>query len=270
MSPVQQHANRRANTYVADRQQVVVHHHGGAVGLIWQRRSGQSSGNGKGVMNLATSRILAMRMVAVAICFALSACAGYRGGWESIPYIGAPPPTPSVSRTNYERGERLKLAIPGLALSVMLHNSSLDSDTLVYAYVVPVPGPLAGASSDAPKTATATLFITPREEGYVFRPLFVTLSVGGQTVSALGAYTNAKFIGYKDGKAVHSVPQRIADEFPLRVGTSYIFDLEFPSPAPSAQAPDVALDLSKGLHAPGQPTIPLIRFLPVRWGNWYG
>jgi hypothetical protein len=209
-------------------------------------------------------------MFAVAICFTLSSCAGYRGGWESIPYIGSPPPTPSVSRTNYERGERMRVALPGLSLEVMLNNMSLDSDTLVYAYVIPVPAPSAGTPSDAPKKAKVTLFITPREEGYVFRPLLATLSVGGQTASALGGYTDAKFIGFKDGKAVHAAPQRVADESPLSSGKSYIYDVEFPLPVPSPQAPDVALDLSRALQAPGQPTIPLIRFLPVRWGNWYG
>ena len=152
----------------------------------------------------------------------------------------------------------------------MLNNPSLDSDTLVYAYVIPVPAPSAGAPSDAPKKATVTLFITPREEGYVFRPLLATLSAGGQTASALEGRTNAKFIGFKDKVAVHAEPQRIADEVSLNNRESYIFVVEFPLPVPSPQAPDVALDLSRALQAPGQPTIPLIRFLPVRWGNWYG
>ncbi len=215
-------------------------------------------------------RMLGTRMLAVAICFSLSSCAGYRGGWENIPYIGTPPPTPSVTRTNYEAGKRQELALPGLRLSVRLNNPSLDSDTLVYAYVIPVPAPSVGTPSDAPKKAKVTLFITPREEGYVFQPLLATLSVGGQTASALGEYTDARFIGFKDRVAVHADPQRIADESPLSTGKSYIFDVEFPLPAPSPQAPDVALDLPRALQAPGQPTIPLIRFLPVRWGNWYG
>jgi len=221
-------------------------------------------------MKPQTSRTLGVRIFAAAIFFSLFSCAGYRGGWESIPYVGSPPPTPSVTRTNYERGERLKLALPGLSLSVLLNNQSLDSDTQIYAYVIPVPGPSAGKPSDTSKKAKVTLFITPREEGYVFRPLLATLSVGGQTTSALGGYTDAKFIGFKDGVAVHADPQRIADEAPLSTGKSYIFDVEFPLPVPSPQAPDVALDLSRALQAPGQPTIPLIRFLPVRWGNWYG
>lgn len=209
-------------------------------------------------------------MFAAAICFSLSSCAGYRGGWESIPYIGTPPPIPSVTRTNYEAGKRQELALPGLSLSVRLNNPSLDSDTLVYAYVIPVPAPSVDTPSDAPKKAKVTLYITPRKDGYVFRPLLATLSAGGLTASALGGYTDAKFIGFKDRVAVHADPQRIADEAPLSNGRSYIFDVEFPLPVPSPQAPDVALDLSRALQAPGQPTIPLIRFLPVRWGNWYG
>jgi hypothetical protein len=209
-------------------------------------------------------------MFAAAICFTLSSCAGYRGGWESIPYIGSQPPTPSVSRTNYERGERQKLALPGLSLSVMLNNQSIDSDTQVYAYVVPVPGYSVDTPSDAPKKAQVTLFIKPGEEGFVFRPLLTTLSVGGRSASGLGGYTTKQLLRFEGGKAVWDDPKRIADEFPLSSGKFYALYVEFPLPAPSPQAPDVSLDLSKALQAPGQPAIPLIRFLPVRWGNWYG
>lgn len=216
------------------------------------------------------SRLVGTRVFAAAICFSLLSCAGYRGGWESIPYIGPPPPTPSVSRTGYEARKRLELALPGLTLSVRLNNTRIDSDIQVYAYVVPVPGYSVDTPSDAPKKAQATLFIEPREEGFVFQPLLATLSVGGQSASGLGGYTTRKLLGFEGGKVVWEEPKRIADEFPLSSGKLYIFDVEFPLPALSPQAPDVSLDLSRALQAPGQPTIPLIRFLPVRWGNWYG
>lgn len=204
------------------------------------------------------------------MCFLLSSCAGYRGGWESIPYIGPPPPVPSVSRTGYEAGKRMELALPGLILSVRLNNSTIDSDIQVYAYVIPVPGYSVDTPSDEPKKAQVTLFIQPKEEGFVFRPLLATLSVRGQPASGLGGYTTRKLLGFEGGKVTWEEPKRIADELPLNSGKFYSFFVEFPLPAPSPQAPDVSLDLSKALQAPGQPTIPLIRFLPVRWGNWYG
>jgi hypothetical protein len=147
---------------------------------------------------------------------------------------------------------------------------SIDSDTQVFAYVVPVPGYSVDTPSDAPKRAQATLFIQPREEGFVFRPLLATLSVGGQSATGLGGYTTRQLLGFEGGKAVWEDPKRIADEFSLSSGKSYFLYIEFPLPAPSPQTPNVSLDLSRALQAPGQPTIPLIRFLPVRWGNWYG
>lgn len=213
-------------------------------------------------------RMLGTRMLAAVICITLSSCAGYRGGWESIPYIGTPPPAPSVSRTSYEAGKRGELALPGLTLSVYLHNQSIDSDTQVYAYVIPVPGYSVDTPSGAPKKARVSLHITPRGEGFVLQPLLATLSVGNQSASGLGGYYPGEFIGFKAPK-MYAEPKRIPDEFPLSSGKLYILHLEFPLAAPP-EAPDITLDLSKALHAPGQPTIPVIRFLPVRWGNWYG
>jgi hypothetical protein len=207
-------------------------------------------------------------MLTAVICITLSSCAGYRGGWESIPYIGTTPPAPSVSRTSYEAGKRRELALPGLTLSVYLHNQSIDSDTQVYAYVIPVPGYSVDSPSGASKKARVSLHITPRGEGFVLQPLLAKLSVGNQSASGLGGYYPGELIGFKEPK-MYAEPKRIPDEFPLSSGKLYILHLEFPLAAPTG-APDITLDLSKALQAPGQPTIPVIRFLPVRWGNWYG
>jgi len=40
-------------------------------------------------------------------------------------------------------------------------------------------------------------------------------------------------------------------------------------PVPPPESPDIALDLSRALQAPGTPAIPEIRFLPVRWREGY-
>jgi hypothetical protein len=164
----------------------------------------------------------------------------------------------------------MEIVLPGLILSVRLNNMTIDSDIQVYAYVIPVPGYSVDTPSDEPEKAQVTLFIEPQEEGFVFRPLLATLSVSGQSASGLGGYTTRKYLGFEGGKVNWEEPKRIADELPLSSGKFYSFFVEFPLPALSPQAPDVTLDLSKALQAPGQPPIPLIRFLPVRWGNWYG
>lgn len=214
-------------------------------------------------------RMTGARLVAVAMGLVLSSCAGYRGGWESIPYIGTPPAAPPVTRTSHEAGQRSELRLPGLTLSVNLNNQSIESDTQVYAYVVPVPGYSADTGSGSPQNARVYLYIEPHDEGFVFRPLLATLSVGGRPVAALGGFRTGEFLGFKH-PGMYGEPKRTADELPLSSGKSDRLFLEFPVAAPSPQARDVVLDLSRALQAPGRTPIAPIRFLPVRWGAWYG
>lgn len=211
----------------------------------------------------------ATRLVAVAMALALSACAGYRGGWESIPYVGTSPAVPPATRTSYEAGQRSELRLPGLTLSVTLNNQSIDSDTQVHAYVVPVPGYSVDTPSESPKRARVYLYFEPHQEGFVFRPLLATLSVGGRPVSALGGFRTGEFLGFKH-PGMYGEPTRTADELTLSSGKGDRLFLEFPVATPSPQARDVVLDLSRALQAPGRAPIAPIRFLPVRWGAWYG
>ncbi len=209
----------------------------------------------------------AVLVVVAATCLSLSSCAGFRGGWESIPYIGNPPPTPSVSRTSFEAGKRSELLLPGLKVRIDLNNRIQDNHYQVYG-VVPVPKDSSESRASLVKPERISLRLEVREEGFVFRSHLAVLGVAGKTASAVAGYERGKYdlSGYKGG--FWEEPKPIAEEYILSPGIYYLF-VEFPLPVPVPQTPDITLDLSKALQAPGKPPIPLIRFLPVRWEEGY-
>lgn len=206
-------------------------------------------------------------VLVVATCLLLSSCAGFRGGWESMPYIGDSPRTPSVYRTRYEESERSTLLFPGLKARVDLNNRIRDSDYQVYG-VVPVPIDYSENRASLIKPERVSLRLEIREEGFVFRSRLAVLGFAGKTASALAGYERGKYdlSGYKGGFWKEPIP--MAEEYILSPGIYYLF-VEFPLPVPVPQTPDITLDLSKALQAPGKPPIPLIRFLPVRWEEGY-
>ena len=207
-------------------------------------------------------------VVVVTVGLLLSSCAGYRGGWESIPYTGNPPPTPSVSRTSYEAGKRSELLFPGLKIRIDLNNQILDNRYEIYGVVPVSKSPSAGFRNSLVKPERIWLHFEVREEGFVFRPLLVVLGGAGQSASALAGYERGKYdlSGYQGG--FWKEPKPIAAEYPLSAGNYYLA-VDFPLPVPGPQTSDITLDLSKALTAPGKPSIPLIRFLPVRWEEGY-
>lgn len=210
-------------------------------------------------------RQLAVLMV-VAIGLLLSSCAGYRGGWESIPYIGDMPRAPSVSRTSYEAERRSELLLPGLKIRIDLHNRIQDNHYQIYA-VVPVSKDSKEARASLVKPDRVSLRLEVREEGYVFRPRLVVLGVAGKTVSALAGFESGRWdLAGRKGGLWEAKP--IAEAYPLSVGIYYL-DVDFELPVPAPQTPDITLDLSRALQAPGKPTIPVIRFLPARWEQGY-
>lgn len=114
----------------------------------------------------------------------LWACAGFRGGWESVPYVGEVPPAFPEVETAYEAQRRMELTFPGLTLGVGLGNRLRTYDTQVYLFVLPlsvdprrVPTP-----GVAPDTTRVSLRVTPEVAGYQFDPQRARLTVDGRTV----------------------------------------------------------------------------------------
>lgn len=206
-------------------------------------------------------------VLVAATCLSLLSCAGFRGGWENIPYIDNPPRTPSVYRTPYEAGERSELLLPGLKVRIDLNNRIRDSHYQVYG-VVPVPKDSSEIRASLIKPERISLRLEVREQGFVFRSHLAVLGVGAKSVLAVAGYERGRYdlSGYQGDFWKELKP--IAEEYTLSPGIYYLF-VDFPLPVPVPQTPDITLDLSKALQAPGKPPIPLIRFLPVRWEEGY-
>jgi hypothetical protein len=62
----------------------------------------------------------------------------------------------------------------------------------------------------------------------------------------------------------------IASEFVLsEAGRRYYLSIDFATPVPSPESPDIVLDLSQALRSATEPPLPPIRFAPVRWKEGY-
>lgn len=215
------------------------------------------------------------RLVLVAAgCLSLLACAGYRGGWESLPYVGEAPPPPPRYRTPFEAQKRAELALPGLTLGVTIENQLQSYDTEVYLYVIPLsvdPRDVRAGQAE-PGTTRVRLRVSASHTGFVFRPQLATLRVGRATVPGVAGFEFGPWD--ESGNPATSGGQwayrRVPDEFALSApGETYYLSIEFPVPVPPPQSPDIVLDLSRALQAPDAPAIPEIRFLPVRWREGY-
>jgi hypothetical protein len=219
------------------------------------------------------ARIVGTRFLIFAACLSALACAGFRGGWESLPFIGDPPPAPPEYRTPFEAQQRSALELPGLTLGVSINNQLRTNDTQVYLYALPlsVDSREVQTQEVEPGKTKVLLRVVVRDEGFVFRPRLAVLSVAGTSVSGLAGFEFGMWD--QEGNRVTTggtwAYRRIADEYRLGTGMTFYLSVDFPMPVPSPESPDIALDLAKALQAPGKPPIPLIRFLPVRWKEGY-
>ena len=214
------------------------------------------------------------RVLVAVGCLSLVACAGYRGGWESLPYVGEAPPPPPRYRTPFEAQKRSDLVLPGLTLGVNIDNQLQSWDTEVYLYVVPlsVDARDVRAGQAQGDRTRVRLRVSASHTGLVFRPQLATLRVGGTTVAGVAGFEFGPWdeAGNPAADGVQWAYRRVPDEYSLNVpGETYYLSIEFPVPVPPPESPDIALDLSQALQAPGTPAIPEIRFLPVRWREGY-
>ena len=210
----------------------------------------------------------------VVACAALAACAGFRGGWESVPYVGDTAPTMPEARTAYEARQRSELALPGVTLGVGIDNQTRTYDTQVYLFVLPlsIDPRTVRTRPVEPGRTRITVRVTGTAGDFVFRPQRARLVVAGRSVSATGGFE----FGMWDagGKRVASggawgdrpVPTELALADAAR---GYLLSIDFPVPTPDPQSTGIALDLSDALVAPGRPALPLIRFQPARWEEGY-
>lgn len=209
----------------------------------------------------------------------LAGCAGYRGGWESVAYIGTPPDWARGDDLDInELRRRHPLDLPGLQLQVRLDNQLRTRDTQVMLFALPISVDPRDVFVQNHQPGKTRVFVNVRvdETGFVFRPRQALLSVAGQRVSGEAGFdfarwdTQGRRLEPGDATAGQWLHRPVGEAFALdEKYRRYLLSIDFVLPVPSPQTPDIELDLSQALRSPTQPALPPIRFTPVRWREGY-
>ncbi len=203
----------------------------------------------------------------------LVGCAGFRGGWESLPYVGPTAPT-ALPESAQGTAVRPPLLLPGVKLEVALDNRLRTYDTQVYLYAVPLSADLANTfdrNSD-PRKTRLFVYVTASDSGVVFRPSQAVLRIGNQQYAGVAAFESGRWDS--EGRRVNSggvwQQRPVGPEVVLaEAGRKYYLSIDFDTPPPAPESTDIAVDLSRALILPRHPALPLIRFAPVRWKQGY-
>jgi len=215
------------------------------------------------------------RAFLVAAGLLAAGCAGYRGGWESVAYIGTPPNASSLdSMSRVVPRQPPELRVPGLALRVAINNQLRTYDTKVYLFILPLSyDPRRVYANDpAPGRTRVFVTVTPATTGFVFRPSAAVLQVAGQRLAGAAGF---EFGQWDDAWRRAGSGARwgyrpiVSEDSLLDVGRRYYLSIDFEVPVPSPRSPDIVLDLSGALRSASEPPVPLIRFLPGRWRAGY-
>lgn len=210
----------------------------------------------------------------ISTCLLIAACAGFRGGWESVPYIGDTPPSLPAYRTPFEAQQRAELQLTGLTLGVTINNQTRTYDNQVYLYALPVsvdPRTVQTQRGEPGKTRV-NLRVSRMSGEFVFRPQLARLVVADKVVSGVGGFEFGMWdpAGNRVGSDGTWAYRDVGEERVLSdAGRTYLLSIDFPVSVPSPAEPGISLDLSEALRAPGKPAIPLIRFHPTRWKEGY-
>lgn len=208
---------------------------------------------------------MAVRGLFMLICLSLTACAGFRGGWESRPYI--------AQAAASAASESPVLDLPGLQLEVALPNRLRTYDTQVYLYVLPLVIDPRDAYMQKPRPGWTRvhLTVTPATADFIFHPAQARLQIAGKSYAGAAGFEFAQWdaqgLRVQQGGQYEHKP--VASLSLAEAGRRYILSIDFPVDMPSPQGSELALDLSAALVSPAQPVLPLIRFQPVKWKQSY-
>lgn len=224
---------------------------------------------------LTESCVIARSLALLSLALLVTACAGFRGGWESAAYIGEAPPAGLAERLAKTVPRRPpELEVGGLKLRVSIDNRVRTYDTQVYLFALPLSIDPRRAYSGVQPPGTTRVFVhvTPQVAGYVFIAEAAALRFAGQQFRAIGGHEFGRWDesgqrAERGGRWDHrptTTPYRLDQP-----GRRYLLSIDFAAPVPSPEAHDIELDLSMALQAPGVEPIPLIRFTPVEWEEGY-
>lgn len=202
-------------------------------------------------------------------------CAGFRGGWMSIAYLGdSPPAVPVEPLSGPALHQRPTLRVPGLELQVELDNEMRTYDNQVVLFVVPtsVDPRKTYSKNVAPGKTRVFVTVTAAEAGFVFRPGLAELGIGTQRHTGIAGFDFGQWnaAGERVAQGGTWEHRAIGEEFVLaEPGRRYHLSIDFATPTPSPESPDIRIDLSRALASPRQPPLPVIRFAPRRWKQGY-
>ncbi len=133
-------------------------------------------------------------LAALAGAVTLAGCAGYRGGWASVPYTGDRPPHPTDLPESARLFDLEEVKVPGTRLRVSLNNRLRTYDYQVWFAVVPVSGdPRDALLGDQDGRTRVYLSVTPQTAGFVFRGSAARLEVDGRAYVPVAARRFGQF-----------------------------------------------------------------------------
>jgi hypothetical protein len=202
------------------------------------------------------------------IFLSVASCAGFRSGFESIPYVGdvePPPTTPAIK----------EIQLPGVKLDISLNNTIRTSDVQVVFLVPMSVDPRNKPSFGKTDRLTVNLKIIPTDSDFAFNPSGSTVTVDGQAFNPI----IARLIDWKKWQTCfNSAACNLQDttlwsdtvdkEIALTKDKNYELHIIFDCPVPTPEK-DIRLDLGRALRNPRFPDIPTIRFIKIRWRQGY-
>lgn len=204
----------------------------------------------------------------------IAGCAGFKGGWESVPYLGDTPPQLQSTETPFESRERKKLRLDALTLGVDIDNQLRTHDVQVYGFAFPLsvdPRTVPTQPSQPGKTRV-NLEVSGLGADFVFRPSLAKLSVGEKVVAGTAGFEFGTWnlAGQRVSSDGQWQSRPIGEALALDDRTrSYLLMIEFRIETPPPVSRAISLDLSQALTAPGIAPLPSIRFAPGKWKHGY-
>ncbi|HEX4843011.1 MAG TPA: hypothetical protein VFV57_05020 [Limnobacter sp.] len=201
----------------------------------------------------------------------LSACAGFREGYESLAYIDNAEQLPKQRGPGYMPPH----AVPwnGLTLRVALNNTLQTSDHTVMLFVVPTSvDPFDKFVGPEAQSRLTVFFDVKGADNHEFDPSKAQFVVDGQRHAPIlvtefakrdpdGQYadTDGRW-GYETLTGV----KRLTEP-----GRNYSFKLQFDLDRPSPLKDNFLLDMQGALKGPAGQAGPVLRFKAVKWENGY-
>lgn len=220
----------------------------------------------------------------ILILLLLSGCGGFRGGIESIPYVGEAVPQAESSRPSWARA----IAFPEFTLSLSLNNAVRTYQYEVMLYIIPTYFNFADEFRNRESDSLElTLQLAARDLPVTFDPRQLLLTVDGREVRPSGVWVNnlekerRTFDAYV--KARHQAPtdqppllpratawrEAVSDSVTVRTGEkSPRLIVTFPLPLVSPEK-QLILDIGPAIVGSIAGSLPLIHFQSMRWSEGY-